>query len=125
MPSPSIIGVYPVSAPEPCHLVEMRIDDCDGVFEIGEITQADSKLERANWQVPYDERLISSDGHELLTESFEAQDRPELWRGSVRLGFFFHLLNFYQPLLTPFGELELPRPSPLPERLSAFTYEEP
>jgi hypothetical protein len=57
--------------------------------------------------VPYDERLVSS---------------AKTSRSYV---FFFHYLDFSQPMQSPFGPLLLPNPSPCPERLSFVTYESP
>jgi len=125
MTTASIIGIYPVPAAEQCHLVEIMIHDGEGLFDVGEITQEDTSQPADNWQVPYDERIISADGSTILTEPFEAQEQEEGWMGDFRLGFFFHHLDPSKPLLTPFGELQLPESERLPDRLQSFAYEEP
>lgn len=125
MTTAQIIGIYPVAAPESCHLIEMLIHGSNGPFDVGAITQEDTDQPPENWQVPYDERIISADGNAILTEPFEAQGDEEKWSGDFRLGIFFHCLDPSKPLRTPFGEMQLPEPEEVPERLQPFEYEEP
>lgn len=126
MTAAKIIGVYSVSeAEEPCHLIELAIFDGSGVFPVADITQEIAERAQDNWQVPYSERLVSGDGKRILTEEFEAEDHPDLWHGDFRLVFFFHYLDVKQPLITPFGTLQLPAPSGRPSRLRAIEYEAP
>jgi hypothetical protein len=122
----SIVGVYPVpNMEDPVFLVEMSIENSEGVFDVGLITQEDPTVSADDWQVPYDERIYSFDGTEALTEQFDADRDPELWDGSFRLLFFFHYLNIDIPLSTPFGKLTLPIPTELPQRLVGMEYEDP
>jgi hypothetical protein len=102
-----IIGVHPVDAPEPCHLCEVVFDGDAGDVDFGQFTQPLAGRDQSYWQVPWDERLLSS---------------AETSRSYV---FFFHYLDFSQPMQSPFGPLFLPKPSPRPERLSFVTYESP
>jgi hypothetical protein len=100
-----VVGVYDVpEAPEPCHLIEI-------VVPIGadmrDITQADPDLPQSHWQVPWDERVL------------ERSDDME------RVAFFFHYLDTRSPLTTPWGEIELPEPTPRPERFSDLEYDPP
>lgn len=126
MTSAKIIGVYSVpEANEACYLVELAIKGGSGVFPVVEITQEVAGEARENWQVPYAEQLLSSDGGEILSEPFEAEDDPDLWSGDFRLAFFFHHLDLSKPLVTPFGSLPLPKPSAVPSRLRDITYEAP
>lgn len=125
MKTAKVIGIYPVEAPDPCHLIEISISGGDGIFDVGSITQEDPTQTRDNWQCPYMERLISADGTTILTEPFEAEDDEDKWIGEYRIGFFFHLLDTSKPLITPFGELTLPPETELPTRLADYTYEEP
>jgi hypothetical protein len=126
MSTVSVIGVYPVDSDLPCYLVELAIGNCTGIFDLSQITQAVHGQPRENWQAPYAEQLISWDGLTILTGPFEAEETKELWIGNIRIGFFFHFLNFAIPLQTPFGNLSLPAPSTKPDRLSDFEeYEEP
>ncbi len=125
MPKVEVIGVYPVEAPEPVYLIEMWIRGAEGLFELCDITQEVPGQPPSNWQVPYSEYILSPLGDKVLTEEFEATERPELWRGDVRLAFFFHYLSFERPLRTPFGEVRLPAESDFPARLSEIKYEPP
>ena len=51
-----VLGVHPVDeAPEPCFLVELRIEGARG-FDVGSVTQEDPDLPQDEWQVPCDER---------------------------------------------------------------------
>jgi hypothetical protein len=117
--------VYPVEAEEPVHLIEVWVRGADGVFDIGGVTQKIPDKPQPNWQVPYSEYVLSPLGDEVLTEEFGAADKPGLWKGDMRMTFFFHYLDPEQPLLTPFGPVELPPESELPDRLSIIRYEPP
>ena len=89
-----VIGVYPVSAPEPCHLVELFVSKIDGDFDVGAITQEIIGRPRANWQVPYDEVFLNADGDGLRDpEKRDAQPADS----EFRLAFFFHHLDFAAP----------------------------
>jgi hypothetical protein len=118
-----VIGVYPVEADEPVHLIELSVLGAQGVFKIEDITQEVPGQPRDNWQCPYMEQILSASGDEVLADDYDAPKRPELWRGDMRLAFFFHYLDFERPLRTPFGEVQLPAESELPERLSMLEYE--
>jgi len=102
-----IIGVYPVDAPEPCHLCELEVPAGTPEIDFSDITQPVAGQERSNWQVPYDERLISSGATSNV------------------FAFFFHYLDLNEPLLSPFGLLPLPAPTYLPSRLQSIEYEVP
>lgn len=125
MPRIKAIGVYPVEADEPVHLIELSVFGAQGVFNVGAITQETSGQPCANWQCPYMEQILSASGEDVLADDYEASKRPELWKGDMRLAFFFHYLDFERPLLTPFGEVQLPTATELPERLSMMEYEQP
>lgn len=120
-----VIGVYPIEADEPVHLVEVRLRGASGVFDVGEITQKIAGQPRSDWQVPYMEHILSASGDEVLADDSDTSDMPELWQGDVRLAFFFHYLGLKRPLKTPFGEVRLPAESELPKRLSMIDYELP
>ena len=114
-----VIGVYPVEAPEPCHLIELVISDPADGFDLAGITQESPGTTRDNLQVPYDERYLSDTGETVL-------DQQEPGRGptvdAARVVFFFHYLELSRPLLSPLGPLELPPPSARPARLDFTTY---
>jgi hypothetical protein len=103
-----LVGVYPVEAEEPVHLIEMSIEggDIDG-FDFGEVTQEIPDSPTANWQVAYDEHVVSESD------------------GKARVVFFFHYLDLNKPLLTPAGALAIPEPKKRPSRLKDIMYEAP
>ncbi len=69
------------------------------------ITQEEKGVSKENWQVPYDERHLDDSG--------------------CRWVFFFHFLNPNKPLKTIYGNIELPKPTPLPIHLKNLEYEAP
>ncbi len=99
-----IVGIYPISAPEPCHLIEIELGVSQEEFDFGSITQELKDEPRSNWQAAYDEQHIGGD------------DQCSRW------AFFFHYLDFGKPLHTQFGEIKLPNPTPLPDRLGGVDY---
>jgi hypothetical protein len=117
-----IIGVYPVCAREPCHLVELWVRGLDGVLDFGQFTQAIPGQPQSNWQVPYDERVLNENGTAPVGDRFPDQI---MGTGDLRVAFFFHYLDFSKPLLSPAGPLELPAPSERPSRLQFLEYEPP
>jgi hypothetical protein len=125
MPQIKVIGVYPIENEEPVHLVEFFVLGAQGIFKVGDITQEIPDQPPANWQCPYMEQILSSSGDEVLADDYEASERADLWKGDMRLAFFFHYLDLERPLRTPFGEVQLPAESAVPERLSMMEYEQP
>ncbi len=105
--SARVIGIHPITADEPVHLVELEIVVNTEDFNFGEITQELQDQPRSNWQTVYDLR-------ELEGES-----------GRTRFVFFFHYLDTTRSLLSPVGPLDLPPESPVPEYLQGFEYEQP
>jgi hypothetical protein len=103
-----IAGVYAVDAEELVHLIEILIEGgaVDG-FDFGQVTQELPDKPRMNWQVPYDERVISESD------------------GKARVVFFFHCLDLNKPLLTPAGAFTLPPPRKIPARLKEIAYKAP
>ena len=126
MPSTvEVVGVYPVEASEPVHLIELLIKECVGKISISEITQEVPGQPQSNWQVPYEEKILNGDGTSIKSNPFFGEDSEEDWLGDVRLAFFFHYLDQNKPLKTPFGEVLLPGESAKPERLNYMEYEQP
>jgi hypothetical protein len=120
-----IIGVYPVQAEEPCHAIELWARGLIRPFSFGDFKQkAPDKPERA-WQCAWLEHILSTDGTKILAREAEVSSKRELFRGDLRVMFFIHYLDPGRSLITPFGEVDLPRPTPLPERLSIVEYEQP
>ena len=100
-----IIGVHPIVASEPCHLIEVEIDKHDAPFDWGDVTQEVPEQPRSDWQVAYDETSLNDEG--------------------TRWAFFFHYLDLSRPLSTPGGQLPIPVPTPLPDSLKDVEYIEP
>jgi hypothetical protein len=118
-----VIGVYPVRADEPCHLVELFVRDLIGELPVADFTQEVKGQPRSNWQVPYDERVLNDGGTAQVGEQFPGAIEAD--GNELRLAFFFHYLDFSRPLLTPAGPLALPRETKKPSRLKFFKYEPP
>src|SRR6266571_4799319 len=102
-----IIGVHPIKADEPVHLIELCIEGDVDAFDIGEVTQEVAGQPKSNWQAPYDERVL------------EESD------GKTRYAFFFHYLDLKKALLTPAGSVPLPKPTKQPAHLKDIKYESP
>jgi hypothetical protein len=102
-----VLGVHPVEAEEPVHLAEVEVIGRIEDFDFGEVTQEVAGQPRSNWQAVYDERELAR------TDA------------SARFAFFFHYLGLAKPLLTPFGGIGLPGPSPIPVHLKGIEYEQP
>src|SRR5262245_5209970 len=98
-----VIGIHPVAADEPVHLVELEVEGNAADFDFGEITQEAPGQPRNNGQAVYGEREV----------------------GENRFAFFFHYLDTAKPLLSPVGPLPLPPESPVPVRLQGVEYEQP
>jgi hypothetical protein len=118
-----IVGVHPVRAVEPCHLIELWVRQLNGDMPMDGFTQEVAGQPHENWQVPYDERVLSLDGTTALDDPFP---EPITADGTdVRLAFFFHYLDLRKPLLTPIGPLTLPAETKRPNRLKFIKYEPP
>lgn len=124
-PGVNIVGVYAVPGEPGVHLVELLVSGSDGIFDVSLFTQELSDQPESNWQVAYDEHLLDGSGGSIIDDAFSDRSNTSLWTGSVRLVFFFHDMDFSKPLKTPFGEIEVPGETPIPERLSAIKYEPP
>lgn len=75
--------------------------------------------------MPYAERLLGHEETPVLWDPWKGPGDESLWRGDVRLAFFFHYLDVDGSLMTPFGDVELPPVTERPRRLHAVVYEEP
>ena len=126
LPRVEIIGVHPIQAAEPCHLVELWVRGSEAEFNVGKFTQVEPGQPQANWQVPYGEKILNISGTGILADAWEIRGRElDPWMGDVRIAFFFHYLKPHKPLITPFGNAALPVPSGLPERLGFMVYDPP
>ena len=70
--------------------------------------------------------MIDAAGSRIIAEPWNLRnDKIAIWKGDVRLVFFFHYLQLDAPLLTPFGSASLPRETPRPPRLDFMKYDPP
>jgi len=98
-----VLGVHPVDAREPVHLIEIRA--AGNEIDWNSITQTVEGKARDYWQAPYDEQQVP---------------------GSInRWCFFFHYLDQTRPLSSAAGDLVLPTETPLPAHLQFMKYEAP
>jgi hypothetical protein len=125
VPKIEIVGVYPVTDPEPevpVHLIEIWVRRTTEIVDLGKVTQKVDGKPRELWQVPYREYILTAEGDEVLVNCWDVPP-PESWLpGDIRLVFFFHMLDFGRPLRTPFGPCHLPKESTLPDRLAMIRY---
>jgi len=100
-----LIGIYNVEGESDVHLLEFEIESEQ--IDVGKFTQKEDRIDKMNWQVPWDEKFIDVEG-------------------SIKLVFFFHFLDLSKPLITPFGVIELMKTEQMPSRLSRImVYEKP
>ncbi len=93
-------------------LIEMIIEHAPPEFCLDDVGQ--DREQTANSQVPYDEHWLDADGQRVIARDFSAPDmRP------IRVAFFLHECQPSGQLFGPWGSLELPTLTPLPERLAA------
>jgi hypothetical protein len=118
-----VIGVHPVPDVPACFLVEAMIEGSTDVPDFGLFTQRMEDRPRSEWQVAYDEQLLNDGGERVLTDVLVHP--PTVWPHRARVAFYLHNLDADRPLVTPFGEVALPRPSESPSRLSFLRYEAP
>ena len=120
-----IIGLYPVLTNTNVHLIEINIRDSQSAIDWTKFTQSNLFQPVSNWQVPWDEKILNQDGTEVIADSYEISRNPELCKGDVRIVFFLHSINFLTLLITPYGNMKLPKVTELPERLKFIEYIEP
>ena len=87
-----IIGLYPIEAKEPVHLVEIRIKNSQGLFDIYNFTQEVHGQPKTNWQVPYNEKILDEKGNNVIADGFSVTNISSLCTGNVRIIFFFPIL---------------------------------
>jgi hypothetical protein len=117
-----IIGVYPIRADEPCHLIEVTIHRSGFDLDIGSFTQEIPGEAEDYWQVPYDEHFLNSEGTMILNPGYP-DEIPEA--DDLRVVFYFHYLDLKRPIKTPIGDMSLPEVTKKPDRLSILEYDPP
>jgi hypothetical protein len=118
-----LIGCYSIGR-DPWRLVELRLSDVPAPFDLAKIVLPVPDQPASNWQVPWDERILDSDGETQLANHEVIERRPDLLAGNVRLCFFLCAVSD-ELLRTPFGSLSLTPVSVLPDRLRSIEFEEP
>jgi hypothetical protein len=119
----NVIGVYTVEGQTNVHLIELDIKAKHTDIDIGEFTQRQRGVDQLDWQAPWDEKYLNREGTEITGDWLEVpKDKTE----NTRIVFFLHFIDFDKPLTTPFGEIDLKIPEPMPNRLSSIIeYEKP
>ena len=87
---------------------DVRVTDADEKFDPGDFTQPGSD------QVAYDEVYLSPDGYSI--ESYSKPTNPT----NFRMYFFLHFVDSQKPLLSSYGELDIPELKPLPDYLKSI-----
>jgi hypothetical protein len=100
-------------------LVEVQIEH-EGPFDVGTLAQPRADGRSDLEQVPYLEHLLDEEG----ASGIELEG-PLVVEGRARIAFFVHYLEENWQLRSPVGMLELPTPTPPPERLKFIAYFEP
>ena len=107
-PKVRVTGAYEVPNYPDVHLIEVDVESRQSAVDIDAFGQADPTLAPDSWQVAYDERFL---------------DSPEATRS--RLIFFLHFARFDRPLRTPFEDVALPSPTPMPPGLASIVRYQP
>lgn len=94
-------------------LIEAEVRGADDAFDVGDFGQPESE------QAPYDEAFLSLDGERILSR-FERPREPDF-----RVAFFLHFFDPSRPLSTSYGEVPVPAPSEMTERLARLVPYEP
>ena len=102
-------------------LMEAVVRNRDSRFSVEEFTQPQQGVDRDNWQVPWAEAFLAPDGETLVVERWS--DPPQT--GDLRVAFYLHYWQSEAPLLTSYGSVACPTPTPMPERLARLVPYEP
>ena len=100
-----VVGVHPIEARQPVHLLELEAQIEDMPIDWSSITQSVAGRDESYWQVPYDEQMVPG----------------RAWHWC----FFFHYLDQSRPLSSQSGDLALPLETSVPDHLRFMRYEEP
>ena len=108
-------GVYSVDENPDVFLVELSINDSPSNVDLMSFVQEDKSKPRDSWQTAYDEHYLNDSGTEVIGRCFENE---RLMGIKTRLAFFMYFIDFGKPLLSQYGEIKLPNPTPMPDRLA-------
>jgi hypothetical protein len=101
------------------YLIEVMVNCPAGSFDFSDVGQVESGPADLR-QAVYDEQYLTPNGQALYGDGSEAP--PE---ASFRAAFFLHFLDPTLPLKTPLGSVDLPKPTPMPERLAKLVPYDP
>lgn len=54
-----VLGVHPVEAAQPVHLLELALDSADPELDWSSVTQRLAGIDRSRWQAAYDEQPVA------------------------------------------------------------------
>lgn len=101
-------------------LIELELTVSTDSIRWSEIAAPIEGVPADNWQVPYMEQYLSSDGTEKICETYT---EPSPAAAPCRVAFFIYKTEEWygrnaEILRTPYGNISLNQPQPLPERLA-------
>lgn len=95
-----IIGVYQWENYVNIHIIEMILDEPPNGGDLSEIGQT------TNPMMPWDPVILDDTGENIIPD-----DQDLNGDAHTRIAFFYHDLDFNEPLLTSLGPFELPSPT--------------
>ena len=95
-------------------LIEAVVERADDRFKMTELGQPYVLGDYPdNFQCAYDEALLSSDGKTVIERSMNCVKGE----GPLRFAFYLHYYDADRPLRWSYGQVQCPRPEPVPRRL--------
>ena len=110
-----LVGIYSYDLEQKIYLLEMTINEMPKSVDLSLFFQEDTGLPKSEWQAPYNEQYLSSDGKTILGDFLSKEIIPG---DETIVVFFMFLATLSTPLSTPYGEFSLTNVQCLPERLS-------
>lgn len=111
----ALVGIYLYDLTHKIYLLEMIINEMPKAIDFSLFYQEELGLPESEWQVPYNEQYLASDGRTILGDLLTKENIPG---DRTRVVFFMYLENLSTPLTTPYGEFSLTNVQRMPERLS-------
>jgi len=109
-----VLGTYNVPQNSDVSLIEVLVQARPSDIDVGQFTQEEPGTSRDSWQVAYMERYLNETGEMVIGDDMDLPSQDE---SPTRLTFFMYYLDTARPLLTPFGEVNLPQRIAAPDRL--------
>jgi hypothetical protein len=117
-----VVGVYAVKNIHHVYLIELEIGLLPSEVRVESFSQKNDAQSQSSWQAAYDEHYLDETGTKVIGRMLGNQNLPGT---DTRIAFFLHDINFSKPLLWQNGEILLPLPSPMPDRLANILVYEP